>query len=349
MLTDDTLKKLADNNIHAYGSRELLKFERQLSIYFEREYQRWHGNKKHPEEYGISSFEGEVADKTSDYESVEHYNNELRLYQAFLDPRFMAYTMADFGATDERPEIDGGLSLEQAQIKKFELIIQRADIRDGQKVLDLGCGFGGFIRYLLEKFPNIQLTGINPSTVQAQYIKDRSRNSNRLNIIDHYIDQIEHGIIADGYFDRVISIGVLEHISNLDALFEHIAPMLKTGGKCLHHIIVSRDTIPQFLSAEDTMMAEYFPGGHIWPYEEMRRHDRHLKFVDSWFINGMNYWKTLDEWHRNLWQSLDDIYPSHLAMKELDHWNRYFSLSKAMFIADKGRSYGNAHYLFEKR
>ena len=115
-----------------------------------------------------------------------------------------------------------------------------------------------------------------------------------------------------------------------------------------HHFIVSADTIPQFLKAENTLMANYFPGGHIWPYAELRRHNRHLQFVDNWFINGMNYWKTLDEWHKRFWQAIDTLYPYYLSIDDVESWNRYFVLSKTMFCPDQGKSYGVGHYLFEK-
>ena len=103
------------------------------------------------------------------------------------------------------------------------------------------------------------------------------------------------------------------------------------------------------LDAEDTLIADYFPGGHIWPYSEPKRHDTHLKFVDNWFINGMNYWKTLDEWHKRFWASIDRLFPEHLTISEADAWNKYFVLSKTMFLANHGRSYGVGHYLYEKR
>ena len=95
-------------------------------------------------------------------------------------------------------------------------------------------------------------------------------------------------------------------------------------------------------------MAEYFPGGHIWPYEEPKRHDKHLHFVESWFVNGMNYWKTLDEWHERFWNAIEQTYPEHLTLEEVEDWNKYFILCKSMFRPDDGHSYGNGHYLYEK-
>ena len=108
------------------------------------------------------------------------------------------------------------------------------------------------------------------------------------------------------------------------------------------------DTIPTFLSAENTLMAEYFPGGHIWPFSELKRHKTHLKFLDSWFVNGMNYWTTLDEWHKRFWHAIDQLFPDQLSIDNVDEWNKYFVLSKSMFYPNQGRSYGVGHYLYEK-
>lgn len=345
----NTIKDLAGYDIHHYGSDELLKFENQMERYFKREYDRWHGNKELPEKYGVSSFEGDIAKQKTYIESIEHYNKNFKIYQAFLDKKYMVYTMAYYGATDGQPKVDNELSLEQAQINKYNLIIQRANIEDGQSILELGCGFGGFTKYLLEKFPNISVTGINPSTTQTAYLHQvLSLHNNRFTLIQKYFDELTSDDLADNNFDRVLSIGVLEAVTNLDKLFKLISRVLKPGGKTFHHFIVSMDTIPQFLNAENTLMADYFPGGHIWPYAEPMRHNNHLTPVNSWFVNGLNYWKTLDDWHKRFWNAIDELYPEYLSVEEVNEWNKYFSLCKTMFIPNKGMSYGNGHYVYEK-
>jgi cyclopropane-fatty-acyl-phospholipid synthase len=344
------IQQLADHYVHRYGSIELLKFEAQMSRYFAREYERWHGNKELPESYGVSSFEGCIARKETLAESIDHYNKELCIYQAFLDKEHMAYTMAYYGATAKHTEINNSLSLEQAQTEKYKLIIERAEIEDGQKILDLGCGFGGFLKYLLKTYPNVTVTGINPSTVQTKYIRDTLSDfdKSRFDLIERYISDVNEDVMPHNSYDRIVSIGVLEHISNLDLLFKYQAEILKAGGKAFHHCIVSIDTLPQFLNAESTLIAKYFPGGHIWPYAELRRHNTHLKFIESWFVNGMNYWKTLDEWHKRFWDSIEYLYPYYLSIDEVKDWNEYFILCKSMFLPDNGNSYGNGQFLYEK-
>lgn len=348
-VTNTLIDELANRDIHCYGTTELLTFEKHMTRYFEREYEQWQGNKNKPETYGVSSFEGEVEKQTTHEKYIDPYNKEFKIYKAFLDKEYMAYTMAFYGATENSSEVNDNLSLEQAQIEKYKLIAGRADIKDGQSILDMGCGFGGFVKYLLETFPNVTVTGINPSDVQTNYIRDAlSGNAARFNLIQSYVGDIGDDIIAPDSFDRIVSMGVLEHFSNFDLLFKYLRRILKPGGKCFHHLIVSTDTIPQLLNAENTLIADYFPGGHIWPYDEPTRHNTHLKFEKSWFVNGLNYWKTLDEWHKRFWNNIEQLCPESLTMDEVEQWNKYFTLCKTMFKPNNGNSYGNGQYLYTK-
>ena len=353
MNESEKIKNLKSNNIHSYDSPELLKFEKQMSRYFEREYKRWENNSNLPEDYGVSSFDGDIAKQETLNVSVDHYDEEYKVYRSFLDSDYMAYTMGYYGVTsDENPSHK--ITLEQAQIDKYKLIIERADIHDGQHILDLGCGFGGLSRYLLETFPTVNIVAINPSEIQTNHIrnelvgKENSFDDSRFKLIQSFFNTAESLDISQNSFDRIITVGLLEHITNIDLLQKNISYMLKVGGKCFHHCIVSRDLIPQYLNAENTIMAQYYPGAHIWPYNEPKRHDNHLQLTGSWFVNGMNYWRTIDAWHQRFWISIDELYPKYLSIEEVDNWNKYFSLCKTMFNPNSGESYGNGHYLYEK-
>ncbi len=346
-------QQLIDQGIQPYGSAEILNFEKHLAQYFGREYKRWQGNQNSAESYGLNSFEGDISKSETRPESLSHYNEEYHVYRAFLDKDYLAYTMGYFGVDPYGPELKN-ISLEQAQMNKYKLIIERADIQDGQSIIDLGCGFGGLSKYLLETYPHINITGINPSDVQTGHIReelmkpDNSFDNSRFRLIQAYFDDVESLGIEPESFDRVISIGFLEHVSNIDLLQKKLSSLLKPGGLCLHHCIVSVDVIPAYLNSEDTRMGDYYPGAHIWPFNEPRRHNTHLTFKNSWFVNGMNYWKTLDEWHKRFWESIDHIYPEYLTIDEVENWNKYFSLCKAMFSPNNGKSYGNGHFLYQK-
>jgi cyclopropane-fatty-acyl-phospholipid synthase len=352
-MNDNVIKILSDHNIYPYGSEELSTFEQHMTRYFEREYQRWSGNKCLPEDYGVSSFEGSISNIATRRESLEHYDNKYRVFRAFLDKTYMAYTMGFYGATSESPAVKD-ITIERAQENKYRLMIERAGLEDGQKVLDLGCGFGGLSKFLLKTFPDMTVIGVNPSNIQTHHIKnvlidkDTDFDNTRFRLIHAFFEDITANVIENNYCDRVVSAGLLEHVTNIELLQHNISRVLKKGGKCLHHSIVSADTIPNFLNSEDTHMGHYYPGAHIWPFNEPRRHNKHLRFVEGWFVNGMNYWHTLDEWHKRFWNEIDELYPKHLSAYEVEDWNRYFSLCKSMFRPHNGKSYGNGQFLYEK-
>lgn len=349
-ITDPQLKKELDAaEIFAYGSEELLKLESNMSRYFEREYKRWENNTKKAVEYGLDPSTGDISKPDTRHISVDHYDEEYRIYKAILDQDYMAYTMGYYGASNTHPPEKK--TLEQAQADKYRLLLDRIDLKNGQSVLDLGCGFGGLSKYILKHYPDCTVTGVNPSRVQTRHIRenlmrDKSEFSvERYTLIEDYIDNIE---LPKQQFDRVFTVGLMEHVTNISRLQAVINNSLRNGGMCLHHCIVSLDTIPHFLNSEDTMMGEYYPGAHIWPFNEISDHDDDMEFVDSWFINGMNYWHTLDEWHRRFWGSLTDLYPENLSISDIGKWNKYFVLCKAMFHPNGGKSYGNGQYLFMK-
>ena len=352
-MSEDIVARLAEKGIYACDAPPTLKFEKQMTRYFEREYQRWHGNDKRPEDYGISSFEGTIAAAEDRDSSIDiSYDCDFALYQRFLDPEYLSYTCAYYGATD-RLEAKP-ISLLQAQQNKYRLLLERAQVENGQTILDLGCGFGGLSKYLLQHYPAINVIGINPSAVQAAYIRQQMQQPEsgfdpaRFRIIEKFLDDVDAQDIADASLDRVIIVGMFEHVSNMDAVFRQLARMLKPGGYCLTHFIVSRYTIPQLLDASDTLIGQYFPGGHIWPYDEATRHNTHLNYLQRWFVNGRNYWQTLDDWHQLYWQSMPELFPQILSIEEVDYWNKYFSLCKAMFSPEEGTQYGVGHYLYRK-
>jgi cyclopropane-fatty-acyl-phospholipid synthase len=78
----------------------------------------------------------------------------------------------------------------------------------------------------------------------------------------------------------------------------------------------------------------------------LARHTEYLDLAGHWFINGLNYWRTLDEWHRRFWKGIPALYGSVFDIDAIAHWNDYFSLCKAVFAPRDGEFYGNSQYLF---
>ena len=333
---------LKELGVFRHGTAEHQRAEEKLYRYFSREYDRWDGNKTSPKHYGAHPDMGPLS-HIEDVNSSLPYEHDIEIYKKILDSEYMAYSMAYFG-DDFETTINSKLSLEDAQTQKYKLISKRLGVQDGQSILDIGCGFGGYIKYLQSNYNDLQITGINPSATQYKNIPSVA-DTNSSKTINQPLEKALQGVSSES-FDRIVSIGVLEHFNNLALLQETIHTLLKPGGACLHHLIVSIDTIPQFLTAKDTIISDYFPNGHVWPYDTIPRHSDCFDEVRAWFINGSNYWKTLDIWHKNYWDSAP--MDGSVSAKEIEYWHNYFMLCKAMFFPHCGQRYGNAHYLCTK-
>ena len=345
------VEKLQAQNIFPHGSEQALQKESHVARFLAREYRTAMDNITTPSELGISSEAGPMWEETKSLVET-HYDQKIKFFNAFLDKRYRAYSMAFYGF-DYRFVIENKISLEEAQESKFRLICDRIGIGGHERILNIGCGFGSFERYLLQHYPCIQITGITPSKVQVDYIRACATNPECLfherdfTVIKKDFSALSEEDIDPGSFDLVCSIAVLEQVKNMGALNEKISYYLKPGGKAFHHFIVSKITIPQFLNAHQTLMGNYFPGGRIWPLNELERHTKELDLEQTWFINGLNYWRTLDEWHRRFWKNID-ILTEFLSIQQIRYWNDYFILCKACFLPMQGSVFGNGQYLFRK-
>jgi cyclopropane-fatty-acyl-phospholipid synthase len=351
----DCVAQLKQAGIHACGSPESQRYEQHLVRYFTREYEQLGDSSSgRLADYGISTCQGPMWQQTEALMS-QHYDERPEFFAAFLDRKYMAYSMAWYGATPDEI-MASTCTLEQAQRAKFELICARARVRGDEKVFSIGCGFGPLETYLLETYPDIEVTSITPSQVQTDYIQQRMQDPahplgcGRLKLIHGdfaAVDSVEHG---NAGYDLVFAIGMFEHINNLHCAFRHIAALLSDEGRCFLHLIVSRPLFPQHMDSSNTLIGRYFPGGRIWPFGELQQQADFFDPIDSWYVNGLNYWRTLDEWHRRFWNGMDSLYGQVLSEAAIRHWNDYFILCKTVLFAPlQGSIYGNGHYLFRKK
>jgi len=346
-------KILALAGIHGPSSNELRLYEDRLIRYFTREYQRYIEHPVSLHELGISTSEGPIMEDTRSL-MERHYDENLEFFKSFLDTRYNAYSMAFYGDTPASIR-QSRATLEEAQHAKFDLIAERAQIEGNERVFNIGCGFGSLETYLLERFPNLEIVGITPSKVQAAYLRQRIKDPNdplgsrRFTLIENTFDPLLIKSTGLSGFNLVISIGTLEHSKNMRILLECIHDILAPHGRTFHHFITSRNVIPKFLDPIKTRIGMYFPGGRAWPHNELAIHTEHFDLVGHWFVNGLNYWRTLEEWHRRFWEKTPFLYDKTFSTDDIAHWNNYFSLCKAVFAPMDGIFYGNSHYLFKVR
>jgi cyclopropane-fatty-acyl-phospholipid synthase len=349
------IAQLKQAGIHAYGSAESQLYEDHLTRYFTREYRQLRDSRNgRLGDYGISTRKGPMWQETEALMS-QHYDERPEFFRAFLDNKYMAYSMAWYGVTPD--EIMASMySLEEAQHAKFELICKRAQVRGNERIFSIGCGFGPLETYLLENYPDIEVTSITPSQIQADHIRQHMQDPvhplgcGRMKLIHGDFAATGTVELGEASYDLVFAIGMFEHISNLQSAFRHIAALLPADGRSFLHLIVSRPLFPQHMDSSNTLIGKYFPGGRIWPFSELQQQTDFFDLVDSWYVNGLNYWRTLDEWHRRFWENMDCLYERILSVEEIRHWNDYFMLCKVVLFAPlEGSVYGNGHYLFRNK
>lgn len=181
---------------------------------------------------------------------AHHYDLDDRLYQLFLDSE-RQYSCAYFEQGNE--------DLETAQLAKKRHIAAKLLIEPGQRVLDIGCGWGGLSRYLAEVAGAGHVTGITLSTEQLAGAELKAGQSPQAEQLEYRLEDYRD---TRGPFDRIVSVGMFEHVGTRfhDAFFRKCHELLSDDGVMLLHFIGNSD-VPDF---NNPWIERYiFPGGHI--------------------------------------------------------------------------------------
>ncbi len=272
-----------------------------------------------------------------------HYDMPLALFANFLGAS-MKYSM---GLWEQ-----GAGNLEQAQDAMMDDLCRKLGMADGQQVLDIGCGFGSFAAYVLTRFPNTKVYGLTLSRTQADYMRARQGEAGHPLNTDRFflIEDDFNNVSFDQQLDRVVSIGVFEHISNLSRALKKIRSFISPEGLMLLHYIVFRPVTEHAShSRPSPFIARYvFPGGRIWSERELFKHQVHFRIEDNWIFNGSNYRRTIEAWLANLLRNLDRIRAERsLEDRVLKIWEFYLRACISTFRVYKGNYYGNSQYLLK--
>ena len=237
-----------------------------------------------------------------------HYNLGNDLYEAMLDKN-MQYTCAYWKNAG---------NLDEAQIRKLEMIAKKLKLKPGMKVLELGGGFGGLARYLAKNY-KVKVESYNISRKQIKFGREICKG---LPVIFHEKDYRE----AKGEFDRVVSIGLMEHVGpkNYIGFMKLIERNLKKGGLALVHTI-GRNTGSRY--PIDPWIGKYiFPGGHLPSISQLTKAAENLLVVEDIHNFGPDYDKTLMAWYENTnknWSKLKDKYEYLIDGKFKRMWDYY--------------------------
>ncbi|MBD2244419.1 class I SAM-dependent methyltransferase [Nostoc sp. FACHB-888] len=241
----------------------------------------------------------------------------------------------------------GASNLEQAQMDMLDDLIAKAGIEDGDEILDLGCGWGSASNYILSRFPRVKVTAVNLSHQQCEYMRRKMQDPNSYLSSDRFTlyEEDFNDINLETKFDKIMTIGVFEHVGNLTKSFTKLASILKEDGKILIHIITTK--LPYNIT--HPFINKYiFPNMRVWNYDVIPKINRDLKTINQWYLNGANYSNTLSNWLINFDQNQAKIKDLNYGMnysKFCRMWRLYLLLCIQYFDGCNGEILGNGQYL----
>ncbi len=215
---------------------------------------------------------------------AHHYDLTDELFETFLDPR-RQYSCGYFHQPDD--------SLELAQVTKLARLAAKLNLKPGNRVLDIGCGWGGLARAMAQCRENVTVTGITLSERQLAYAR-------RAAIDDGLADQLDFALRdyrdQDGSFDRIVSVGMLEHVgpAAISTYFGVVRRLLAPGGVAVIHSIAVHDRA----APVNRWLTRYiFPGGYLPSIPQLVRaaEAEGLKILDAEILRG-HYAETLRHW-----------------------------------------------------
>ena len=271
-----------------------------------------------------------------------HYNLPFAFFQRVLG-RTLKYSMGlwETGAAD----------LDAAQEAMMADLCAKAGLDDGQTMLDHGCGFGSFAEYVLRRYPRSRVWGVTLSRTQVDYLHrcqaqpDHPFSGDRFTVVEQDFNHLS----LPRTFDRVISIGAFEHISNLDKALAQLRALVARGGVCLLHFIVFRPAPGEPATPRrDPFIDRYiFPGGRIRSFDQLAEDPRHFHLTARWYLSGRNYQRTLQAWLGNFLRHREALLEAGLSPRTLRILELYLRTCSAMFGVRGGVCHGNGQYRLE--
>jgi cyclopropane-fatty-acyl-phospholipid synthase len=277
----------------------------------------------------------------------QHYEVPAAFFQLVLG-KWLKYSCCHWS--------QGVRTIDEAEEAMLQLTCERARLKNGMDVLDLGCGWGSLGLWIAQHYPDCRVVAVSNSRSQKEYIESQRRARGLENVEAITADVNEFSI--DRQFDRVISVEMFEHMKNYEMLMAKIAYLLKPDGMLFVHVFSHREFAYEFEASDaGNWMAQTFFSGGTMPSDDLLLHfQRDLALVDHWRIDGTHYARTLRAWLAKLDHREGEVRPVLAATYGSDNetpwlvnWRLFFIACEETWRLCQGQEYLVSHYLFERR
>jgi len=280
-----------------------------------------------------------IADRV-ETANEQHYEVPVDFFRLVLGPR-LKYSCCCWPRG-----VEGLAAAEEAMLA---LTCERAEVEDGMRVLDLGCGWGSLTFWLAERLPGSRIVAVSNSRLQREVIEQEAhrRGCERIEVVTADVNVFAPG----GRFDRILSVELLEHARNYPELLRRLGAWLAPGGKLFVHVFSHREYAYPFESG--WIARNFFTGGTMPSHDLVPSLAADLRVEDEWRLDGTHYARTAEAWLDRLDARRDEVqavlaarYGVEEASRRTQMWRVFFMACAETWGYRGGTEWGVSHYRF---
>ncbi|MEO6170501.1 MAG: cyclopropane-fatty-acyl-phospholipid synthase family protein [Lysobacter sp.] len=277
--------------------------------------------------------------------NAQHYELPPEFFELCLG-KHLKYSSCYYPRGDE--------SLEEAEEAMLALTCARAELADGQDILELGCGWGSLTLWMAARYPRARIVAVSNSHQQREHILARcqERALDNVQVLTRDVNRLQ---LETAGFDRCVTVEMFEHMRNYDTLLGRIGQWLRPGGKLFVHIFAHQHLMYPFeTEGDDNWMGRHFFTGGLMPASDtLLWFQSALRIDQRWHLDGTHYQRTANHWlanqdtrHDAVMHVLTKAYGEQGAALWFQRWRMFWMSCAELFGFDGGQQWLVAHYRF---